>query len=133
MPSCSTCALPISVGSSLCPACEGTTKKRRKSLLIGAALVFAPGLFYLLWVGLLGLDFVANRAPLFGIDERMVYMECCFGGVIVEIVALWFLNRNVRWRFDLLTIGTALLAILSILQVLFMFVVLVGVAMGGAG
>ena len=91
-----------------------THRGRKRSFLIRAAPVLAPGLFYLLCVGVLGLDFVAKKAPFFGIDERLVYMEYCFGGVIVEIAALWLLRPDsLRRPIDLLTIGAALLAIVS--------------------
>jgi len=111
MPPCTGCSLQVTEGALVCPACKAPTYRgRKRSFLIGTALAFGPGLFYLLWVGVLGLHFLAKKALLFGIDERLVYMEYCFGGVIVEIAALWFLDRTLRRPIDLLTVSATLLA-----------------------
>lgn len=118
----------------MCAGCKTPTRRgRKRALVIGAALVLGPVLLYLLWIVVLGVDFIEKKARDLGFDERLIYMESCFGCIILEIVALWFLNRTVRWPIDLLSIGAGLLAILSILLALFMFVIIVGIAMGGAG
>lgn len=132
MPACTGCVLQVAEGTLVCPACKTATHRgRKRSFLIGAALVLAPVLVYYLWIAVLGLDFVAKKAPLFGIDERVVYIEYCLGAGIIQIVALWFLDRTVRRPIDLLTIGAALLGIVSILLALFMFVMSLVLPMAG--
>jgi hypothetical protein len=122
MPSCTGCVLQVAEVALVCPACKAPTRRGRKRwLLIGAALALAPVVFYSLWIVALGSDFVAKKAPFYGIDERVVYVNFCLIGGFMEIVALWFLDRTVRRPIDLLTIGAALFGILSILATLFLF------------
>jgi hypothetical protein len=115
MPPCTDCGHELPKDALVCPACKTPTRRGRKRWLrIGAPLVFAPPLLYLLWVGVLGADFIAKKSQRFGFDERLIYMECCLGALIVEVAALWFLNRVLRRSFDLLTVSATLLALVSI-------------------
>ncbi|MGA8224376.1 MAG: hypothetical protein WB780_22210 [Candidatus Acidiferrales bacterium] len=116
MPLCPSCAQEFREGALACPGCKTPTLRGRKRwLLIGTALVLAPALVYLLWIGILGADFLEKKAQRFSFDERLLYMECCLAGAIVELAALWFLNRVLRRPFHLfLTLGAAILALVSI-------------------
>jgi hypothetical protein len=134
MPSCTGCVLEVAEGALVCPACKRPTHRgRRRSLLVGAALVLAPALFYLLWTAVLGADFLAKKSPLFGVDERLVYMLSCFASVILEVVGLWFLDRALRLPVDLLTIGAAFLAIVSIPLAIFLLVQIIQIGLRGWG
>ena len=87
-----------------------------------------------MWVGIAGPDFVADKAaPFFSIDERIVYIWCCVASVLTEIFAIWLFNRCVRAPIDALTIVATGMGLLSFLVIAFMFVVIVGISMGGAG
>jgi hypothetical protein len=132
MPPCTGCAIEVAEDTLVCPSCRTPTHiGRKKSLRIGAALVLAPALFYFLWVGILGADFLAKKARHLGIDDRLVYMECCLAGAIVEFAALWFLNRVLRRPFNLLTVCAALLAMVSIPFVIFLFVEIILIGLSG--
>lgn len=130
---CPNCAHELLEVALVCPACKTHTLRGRKRwLLIGAALVLAPALIYLVWVGILGADFLENKAQHFGFDERLLYMECCFAGVIVELAAMWFLNRVLRRPFNLLTLGAAFLALVSIPLAISFFVEIFVIGLGGS-
>jgi len=134
MPPCTGCTQEIAEGALVCPTCKKPTYDgRKRSLLIGAAMVLAPALLYLLWARVLGADFLAKQPFLFGIDGRLVFMLSCFGGVVVEVVALWFLDRTLRRPVDSLTLGAAFLAIVSIPLAIFLFVQIIVTGMRGWG
>jgi hypothetical protein len=108
--------------------------ERRRFLLNGAVLVAVPAVLYYLWIAIAGPDFIADKvAPYFRIDERLVYIWYCVGSLIIQIFAIRLLNRCVRAPIDFLSVFATGIGLLSLLVMVFMFVMIIGITMGGAG
>ena len=133
MSSCYRCGIPVDDAKLTCDGCQAPTSKgRRRTFLTGATLGLAPVLSYVLWVVIFGQNFIEKNAPRFGIDERLIYMWYCFAGIITEVIALRYLMRVSRPRFDFIYVGAAVFAGSTLLLAFLFFVIIVGVAMGGS-